>query len=416
MFIVTKAYTPRFIFRLSQLPFTALIDMRKYLSRPRCAMSMGKGLRSFLWNACSLPTCKALPSKHLLSFDWQGAALFRAFRLSLHAVYADLMFPFLDEHHGRLGACLGLATAVANPWLHFCSSMHSVHLSWALDLYAHAWPCRTSPPSLSTSASLHPWDCLGLFMVSCSPWSFLLHFKFCLYMLANCDFCSFIVSCQIFSPPRCPQSPLCLPYRHGLDLLLDFWQKIWLPSFLWWLVPDVWLCIFDFLPVEGLLGLSQTSRYIRMLLKCYWKWAFSLSKLLEPFLPNVNVDDFRQVLQTSGRIISGLVALQFLDRRIFDGESNLDIYVPDDNASIVTDWFLSLGLTESVPEQTSIDIMSDYNHSSEIKHVTNFLAVNSIRVIQLILTKRDPAFAVFDFHSSAWFYVLLLTRMGSYFF
>ena len=93
-------------------------------------------------------------------------------------------------------------------------------------------------------------------------------------------------------------------------------------------------------------------------------------------------------------------ALQFLDRRRFDGASDLDVYVPYNNASIIADWFYHHGFSERVCEQVSIDVVSNYNHSGEITHVANFIAVDSIRVIQLISTKRDPVFAVLDFHSN----------------
>jgi hypothetical protein len=140
-----------------------------------------------------------------------------------------------------------------------------------------------------------------------------------------------------------------------------------------------------------------------MLLKRYWKWAFNLSRLLEPFFPHANVNAFRQILQKSGGIISSSAALQFLDRRIFDGASGLDIYVPFNHASTIADWLRHHGLTESVPECTNIDVVSNYDYSNEIKHVSTFIAVDSTRVIQLISTNRNPAFAVIDFHSSTSF-------------
>jgi hypothetical protein len=134
--------------------------------------------------------------------------------------------------------------------------------------------------------------------------------------------------------------------------------------------------------------------------KHYWKWAFNLSKLLEPFLPNEDVDAFRQILKTSGGIISGSTALQFLDRQSFDGASDLDVYVPYKNVSILAEWFHQHGFSKCAHEHSNIDVVLNYTHSGEIKQVANFIAVDSIRVIQLVSTKRDPVFAVLDFHSS----------------
>jgi hypothetical protein len=112
------------------------------------------------------------------------------------------------------------------------------------------------------------------------------------------------------------------------------------------------------------------------------------------------VDAFRHILQISGGIISGSAALQLLDRRPFDDAPELDIYVPYKNASVIADWFCCHGLNKSVPERASLDVVSNSHHSREIKDVTNFIGVDPTRVIQLISTNRDPAFAVLDFHSS----------------
>lgn len=112
------------------------------------------------------------------------------------------------------------------------------------------------------------------------------------------------------------------------------------------------------------------------------------------------MDGFRQILRASGGVISGSAALQFLDRRNFDETSDLDIYVPYKNAPLIANWLLHHGFNENIPEHPNIDVLSNYNHSTEIKHVTNFSTVDSVRIIQVISTRRDPAFAILDFHSS----------------
>ena len=69
---------------------------------------------------------------------------------------------------------------------------------------------------------------------------------------------------------------------------------------------------------------------------------------------------FRQILQTSSRLIGGAAALQFLDRVTFGNASELDIYVPCKNISLITDWFRCHGFNETVPECAAIDIVSSY--------------------------------------------------------
>lgn len=137
-----------------------------------------------------------------------------------------------------------------------------------------------------------------------------------------------------------------------------------------------------------------------LLFQCYQKWVFNFSKLLEPFILSADVDAFRQILQTSGGVISGAAALQFLDRMTFGNASELDIYVLYQNLLLITEWFHCHGFNESVPYHTTIDVVSIYQESSEIKDVTNFTVVDSIQVMQLISMMRDLVFTVLDFHSS----------------
>ena len=53
--------------------------------------------------------------------------------------------------------------------------------------------------------------------------------------------------------------------------------------------------------------------------------AFNLRKTLAPFLPSESIELSREMLQVTGGIISGSVALQFLDRTAFSS-SDLDAY------------------------------------------------------------------------------------------
>ena len=127
-----------------------------------------------------------------------------------------------------------------------------------------------------------------------------------------------------------------------------------------------------------MLALSRASQPIRLLFQCYQKWVFNISKLLELFIQSTDVDAFRRILKTSSGVISGAAALQFLDRVTFGNTFELDVYVPYKNLSLIADWFSCHGFNEIVPKRATINVVSIYQQSSEIKDVTNFRAVNSI--------------------------------------
>ena len=178
------------------------------------------------------------------------------------------------------------------------------------------------------------------------------------------------------------------------------------------LVPDVLYHIFDLLPVRELLVLSRTCVWLQTLLQDYWRGAFNLSRLLEPFISNEDISEFRQLLRMTQGLISGSAALQLLDRRSFDDKSDLDIYVHHRNSALIYEWFVHHGMMESVHESDGIDVVPDYsNQMNEIDSVINFQVVNSSRIVQLVSTKRDPTLAVLAFHSStfvhSFFYMAL---------
>ena len=61
------------------------------------------------------------------------------------------------------------------------------------------------------------------------------------------------------------------------------------------------------------------------IMKQYHERAFNLRKTLALFLPSESIEFSREMLQLTGGITSGSVALQFLDRTAFSS-SDLDTY------------------------------------------------------------------------------------------
>lgn len=164
------------------------------------------------------------------------------------------------------------------------------------------------------------------------------------------------------------------------------------------LVPDVWLAVFEFLPVRELLMVSRTCRAMRLLVKAYWPLAFNLARVLQPFLIPADVPSFRGMMKASGAIISGSVALQFLDRSSYPS-SDLDIYVSHAHVNVVEPWLLEHGLTK-VPRVDEPDATPQaYDRPLVIHSVEDFRAADSGRIVQLICTRRCPFSAILEFHS-----------------
>lgn len=162
----------------------------------------------------------------------------------------------------------------------------------------------------------------------------------------------------------------------------------------------MWDSIFDILHLKELLVILQTCKWLQKTLQRYWAKVFNFSTLLHPFLTLESIGSFRRLLQTSGGIISGSTALQFLDRRAFNTSSDLDLYVHRQQSPIVQAWFQTQGFSEVSPEHALVDAGAHYRQSNEIVSVVNLKLDVSSRIIQLISTKRDPIFAVLSFHSS----------------
>ena len=115
-------------------------------------------------------------------------------------------------------------------------------------------------------------------------------------------------------------------------------------------MPDVWIVVFDFMPVKELLSVSRTCREMWLLVKAYWPLAFNLARVLQPFLMPDDVPSFRHMLKASGAVVSGSAALQFLDR-VFYPSSDLDIYVSHANVEVAELWLLDHGMTKVPPAE-----------------------------------------------------------------
>ena len=74
-------------------------------------------------------------------------------------------------------------------------------------------------------------------------------------------------------------------------------------------MPDVWIVVFDFMPVKELLSVSHTCREMWLLVKAYWPLAFNLAWVLQPFLMPNDVPSFQHMLKASGAVVSGSAAL-----------------------------------------------------------------------------------------------------------
>ncbi|KAF8701058.1 hypothetical protein AX14_000591 [Amanita brunnescens Koide BX004] len=137
----------------------------------------------------------------------------------------------------------------------------------------------------------------------------------------------------------------------------------------------------------------------------YWHSAFNLPQLLHHFIPHESVPAFRTLLQTTGGIISGSVALQYLDRRTFQ-PADLDIYIVQDKWTEVIEWLLCHGLVSVNAEDSElegseeVDVAEGYTGWSDIESVVDFNNKQTARTVQVISTKRNPVYAVLQFHSS----------------
>lgn len=151
------------------------------------------------------------------------------------------------------------------------------------------------------------------------------------------------------------------------------------------MVPDIWFSIFDMLPIQDLLALTQTSLGMKATVEMYWPHGFSFPKVLHGFIDYEEVQSFHDMLRETGGIIGGSTALQYLARTKFD-ESDLDVYVIANKKNNARDWLTEHGMM-SIPVKRKIDVSKDYINIHEIEGVESFKTRDSSKVVQLISTR-----------------------------
>jgi hypothetical protein len=172
---------------------------------------------------------------------------------------------------------------------------------------------------------------------------------------------------------------------------------------------------------------SKTCRTARTLVNEWTRRIFDVNKHLARFFRDPLT--FRAVQASTGTLISGSNALQFLDRTVYE-DSDLDLYVAWGAELVVGRYLRSDGYVFAPSDwqgpdfeeefediDWSDDEPHDYNFtpsSSTIGfRVYNFVRPSSHKIsykkVQLVVSQRSPLECVFQFHSSK--YALnLLTR------
>lgn len=180
--------------------------------------------------------------------------------------------------------------------------------------------------------------------------------------------------------------------------------------------------------------ISRTCRVARRAVLDYTSRAFDINDNLHRFV--ANPDDFRRMQLSTGCIISGSFALQFMDRTFYPG-SDMDLYVDDDNALAVGEWILEFsgrgyrfaprecqadnfldawGEVPRPPNRVGLwghneDSIADnfeeenvnadeYGFTGYHSGVFSFYTRRGNTMIQLIACKTSPMNVVLSFHSS----------------
>lgn len=170
------------------------------------------------------------------------------------------------------------------------------------------------------------------------------------------------------------------------------------------LVVELWEHVLDNMSINDILRLSRTCRLMRNIVEGYWRVAFNFSLLMQPFIRHETLYCFRKILQTTGGIISGSTALQYLDRARYEN-SDLDIFVNHSKCGILSEWLLNEGMrrVKNTLQPTSHNVHDgdDYSPLGEMHHVEEYEVTQSdaARRIHLIATRKEPVLAVLNFHS-----------------
>ncbi|KAL0570454.1 hypothetical protein V5O48_011502 [Marasmius crinis-equi] len=174
------------------------------------------------------------------------------------------------------------------------------------------------------------------------------------------------------------------------------------PTTAWSLVlGDIARCsLFEFASPEVLYSLASSHGYFYQQIQEFWEEAYSYDRYFEPFIPSERLAEFWQAMADSDSLVSGSVALQYFARLIFR-RCDLDIYSLYVGAPRILTFLEDIGYTRT--SRTSRATSFAYDQSNCIISVitlTKRMADGEDRVVQVIVTDRNPLYAVLSFHSS----------------
>lgn len=180
--------------------------------------------------------------------------------------------------------------------------------------------------------------------------------------------------------------------------------------------PQIYDLIFSCLSPPAIIFCSRTSRLLYRASKDFNRRSYNITNHLSHFFDNPS--SFRNIQATTGAVISGSNAIQFLDRCFYDG-SDLDIFVDQFHALKVAKWLIksegylykpfrgqdvdigiSLMFTEI--ERDVINgclLQSDEYRGSGVSAIFEFLKEGDKKV-QLITTAVSPIHCILSFHTT----------------
>ena len=174
--------------------------------------------------------------------------------------------------------------------------------------------------------------------------------------------------------------------------------------------------IFDNLPAKDLLRYAQVCHSAHDAVSSYLRRAFKLERLLSRYLSDKEILELRCLQFSTGAIISGSTALQFLDRSFYP-DSDLDIYVQQDYTQEIASWLETIGykmlpregstktnLQHTMAEMAELSDVPMIPPSSNIYPgsfaILEFSRGYSENRVQLMITEGSPVASVLHFHSS----------------
>jgi hypothetical protein len=148
---------------------------------------------------------------------------------------------------------------------------------------------------------------------------------------------------------------------------------------------------------------ARTNEYFRNLTETYWNSRLNLAHVIGPYFDSHHdVQTIREMMKETGAIISGSTALQFFARETY-GDSDLDIYVEDNNSNMSLSCLMNLGynvLPNAIGTKDGLEPGDGYPGELEIEKVITLVKQGNARFVQLVCTRREPVLAVLQFHSS----------------